>query len=273
MSSSGLLRAAAARVLGKQGVGVLRGAYWRLMAHLPVKRTLGESQSDEADRIDALLAKVSVPQTFCEFGFHSSEFNCARLARRGWQGLLIDGDKGRVAIAKKVLSQDKQIRAIAQCAFLTRENVRSILETHFRGAPIGVLSVDVDGNDYWLLGECLALKPGLVVAEYNASLGLRSITTPYDPTFVRHEKHASGWYHGASITALSALCSASGYALADVSSGGQNLFFARDDLRGDAIAALDPHSAYKENALRNAWSNSTAAHQWSVISHLRFESV
>jgi hypothetical protein len=272
-ASTGLFRVAAARVLGRHGLDTLRSAYWRAVAKLPIKRSLGESQSDESDRIDTLLANVPVAQTFCEFGFHFSEFNCSRLVRRGWPGLLLDGDAATVAIAKRILAADRQIRAEAACAFLTRENVRSMLVEHFRTTPIGVLSVDVDGNDYWLLQECLPLTPGMIVVEYNASFGTQPITTPYDPTFIRHEKHPSGWYHGASITALTSLCAAHGYALADVSSGGQNLFLVRDDLLGRDVPVLDPTVAYKENALRNQWSGTTASHQWSVVSHMPFDRV
>lgn len=273
MTAGNLLRGAVARIVGRRGLEGLRNTYWSVVAKLPVSRHFGESQSDESDRIDALLARLQVSQTFCEFGFHFSEFNCSRLVNRGWQGLLIDGNAATVAVTRKILASDNRMKAVTRCAFLTRENVRSILEEYFQGSPIGVLSVDVDGNDYWLLQECLPLAPALIVAEYNASFGTRRITTPYDARFVRHEKHASGWYHGASITAIAALCAAHGYALVDVSSGGQNLFLVRNDLLGSAVPALDPHRAYKENALRNKWSRSTAAHQWSVISHLPFHNV
>lgn len=74
-----------------------------------------------------------------------------------------------------------------------------------------MLSVDVDGNDYWFLKALLPARPAVVVVEYNASFGLNPVTVPYEPAFDRMAKHDSGWYHGASITALTKLCKTHGY--------------------------------------------------------------
>jgi len=76
------------------------------------------------------------------------------------------------------------------------------------------------------------------------------------------------WYHGASITALHALCARSGYRLVAVSDSGINLFFMRD-----AARSLEPSEAYRENRLRNGWSNTTAPQQWQTICDLPFVTV
>jgi hypothetical protein len=87
------------------------------------------------------LAK-DAPRTFVEFGFHPIEFNCAALARNAdWQGFLIDGSLRQVEDARAILPSRVEV---AQ-SFLTLDNL-DLVRSKF--SKIGVLSVDVDGNDY-----------------------------------------------------------------------------------------------------------------------------
>jgi len=76
-------------------------------------------------------------------------------------------------------------------AFLTLENI-GFVKFHF--PQTGVLSIDVDGNDYWFLEKLIDANPTVICVEYNASMGLESIAVPYDPSFDRYQKHPSGWY-------------------------------------------------------------------------------
>ncbi|WP_245306038.1 hypothetical protein [Bradyrhizobium sp. LTSP849] len=203
---------------------------------------------------------VDAPKTFVEFGFHPIEFNCLRLARNAeWRGLLIDGSARQVADARALLP--KHIEVVER--FLNLNNLDFIKKAFPR---LGILSIDVDGNDYWFLKELIEIQPAVICVEYNSSFGLDPITVPYDPTFDRHEKHARGWYHGASLTALAKLCSAHGYGLAAVSEAGGNAFFTRD-------GRLDPHTAWKPNAFRESYSGVAHEQQWKAIGQLPFESV
>lgn len=216
-------------------------------------------QSDEADILKRLA--VGCPRTFTEFGFHPTEFNCAGLD--DWAGLLVDGDSGTVKLARSLLPE----RIHIEHRFLTVENLSFVKTYH---VELGVLSVDVDGNDYWLLEALLPRRPQIVCIEYNASLGQEAITVPYDPSFDRHAKHPSGWYHGASLLALTRLCTRHGLKLVAVSQAGGNAFFVRDDRN---LPELSPTTAYRENALRNRGSQTTAAEQWARIKHLPFVAV
>ena len=87
-------------------------------------------------------------------------------------------------------------------------------------------------------------QPNCISVESNASFGLDPISVSYDPTFDRHEKHPSGWYHGASLTALAKLCASIGYGLAAISEGGANASFTR-------TGNLDPTTSWRPNALRD----------------------
>lgn len=213
-----------------------------------------------------------MPKSFCEFGFDITEFNCGRLVQHGWRGLLIDGNAQRVRLARRVLAKDPTIDVTAKCVFLDLSNLYPLVRD-FAGTQLGVLSIDVDGNDYWFLDALLPLTPTLIVVEYNASMGLRPITVPYDPRFDRTAKHVSGWYHGASLTALCSLSERHGYALIAVSEGGGNAFFCRRDRLGAGIVAQDASALYRECKLRNEWSGTVASQQWDAIKHLPYVEV
>lgn len=216
-------------------------------------------QSDEASILTRLAADC--PRSFVEFGFHPTEFNCVGLD--DWAGLLIDGDPDTVKLARRLLPK----RIHIEHRFLTLENL-DLVRTHH--AELGVLSIDVDGNDFWFLEALLPRRPHVVCVEYNASFGLEAISVPYDPAFDRHAKDASGWYHGASLLALTRLCHAHDLKLVGISQSGGNAFFVRHERD---LPELNPTTAYRENALRNRFSGTTAAEQWARIKHLPFVAV
>jgi len=191
------------------------------------------SQNDEAEILDILVANYRIPRTFVEFGFGAWEFNCAGLVA-DFDGLLIDGDQRNVRYARIVLPRN--IRCESQ--WLDIDHL-DLIRQFAQEKPLGILSVDVDGNDYWLLRALIDLNPALIIVEYNASFGLRPVTVPYDPAFRRFEKHPDGWYYGASLAAMNYLCSQHGYSLVALSSNNVNAFFLRGDLRDPKQTSSD----------------------------------
>ena len=217
-----------------------------------------KAESDEC-RIISELTK-NAPRTFVEFGFHPIEFNCIALARNPqWRGLLIDGSKRQVDDARALWPD--RLRIVE--AFLTLDNL-GVVRSSF--PQIGLLSIDVDGNDYWFLKSLIDLSPSVISVEYNSTLGMEPITVPYDPAFDRHEKHPRGWYHGASLTALTKLCAEHGYGLAAGSDGSCNAFFTKD-------GKLKPEDVWKPKKLREKLSGIPHARQWDEIKHLPFVAV
>lgn len=225
----------------------LRRLYYRM------KILRAKGQSDETQIIERLSANA--PKTFVEFGFHPIQFNCIALAKKpDWQGLLIDGNTQQVADARALYPE--RIRAVGQ--ILTLENLDFIPKVFQR---IGVLSIDVDGNDYWFLKALIETRADVISVEYNSTFGLEPVSVPYDPAFDRHQKHPSGWYHGASLTALCKLCATHGYGLAAVSEAGANAFFTT---RG----SLDPLSAWRPNTFRERHSGVSHDAQWQTVKGL-----
>ena len=227
---------------------------------------VAKSQSNEAEILARLVGQLDAPRSFLEFGFSPSELNCASLLHT-CRGLLVDGDSANVEAARKVMP--RKVKALQLC--LDLDNLH-LLSDRYRTGELGVLSIDVDGNDYWFLQALLPeLQPAIVAVEYNASFGLRPIAVPYDPAFDRHAKHPSGWYHGASLEALTRLCTRSRYRLVAVASGGNNAFYARAEL--DGLPTLDVADAYREEDLRNEWSGKTAAEQWETVKDLEYVTI
>ncbi|MBR0855498.1 hypothetical protein [Bradyrhizobium liaoningense] len=211
----------------------LRRAYYKM------RLATASGQSDEADIIERLSTEA--PKTFIEFGFHPVEFNCINLARSAeWRGLLIDGSERQASDARALFPG----RIAVHHRFLTLDNL-DIVRNAF--SEIGVLSIDVDGNDYWFLKELLPTRPRVICVEYNSTFGLESVTIPYDPSFDRNKAHSRGWYHGASLAALAKLCAAAGYGLSAVSSNGINAFFSES-------GKLDPAQAWRPNSERERLS-------------------
>lgn len=182
------------------------------------------SQSDESGILEKLVARYPVPKTFIELGFGAWEFNCATLIS-SFEGLLLDGDRDNVRYARRAMPA----RIHCEHVWLTLETI-GVVERFADGKDVGILSVDVDGSDYWLLRRLIALTPAVVVCEFNRVFGHRPISVPYDANFERFEKHPSGLYFGASLAALAYLCGQHGYTLMAVSDNGVNAFFLRSDL-------------------------------------------
>jgi hypothetical protein len=255
------------RTIGKLVKGTPLEASARYVLALTQSLRPGRSQSNEKEILFRLTRQIAVPKTFVEFGFHWHEFNCIGLIRE-FSGLLIDGSTEMISLARRLLPRNIEVEA----RFLTLDNI-GFIEDRYRHRPLGILSIDVDGNDYWFLKRLLSIKPAIIVAEYNASFLLRRITVPYKPDFERHREHPSGLYHGASLAAIAHLCQHNGYSLVEISESGVNVFFVRDDLLTPEVTALSPQAAYRECALTNMWSGTTASEQWGAVKHLEFVEV
>lgn len=187
--------------------------------------------------------------TFVEIGAGDGhECNTANLSvNLGWAGLLVDAAPYNVEVARRFYERRLgagQSRVSILQRFVTAENIDEIIDDVGVAGDIDLLSIDVDGNDYWLWRSLSNLNPRVVVIEYNAGLGVeRSLVTPYDPNFDRFEFDPSGAYFGASLLALHQLGEAKGYALAGVDSRRVNAFFVRRDAAADRLRMLTPGEA------------------------------
>ena len=128
----------------------------------------------------------------------------------------------------------------AKRAFIDTDNINALIgEAGFRG-ELGLLSIDIDGNDYWVWKAITVVSPTIVVCEYNAVFGdMHELVVPYRRDFARNVAHYSNQYFGASIRALVALAKSMGFTFVGTTSTGCNAFFVRNDFAPAILSALD----------------------------------
>ena len=171
---------------------------------------------------------------FIEFGVEDYSESNTRflLLNDNWRGLVIDGSRDNV---ERILRSEDYWRhdLTAVVAFIDRDNINALFrENGFAGA-VGLLSIDIDGNDYWVWEAIDSVEPALVICEYNAVFGAsRAVAVPYQPAFQRTAAHFSNLYWGASLKAFCLLAARKGFALVGTNSAGNNAFFVRTDRLG-----------------------------------------
>ena len=137
-------------------------------------------------------------------------------------------------------------------AFITAENINDLLLGAGFSGEIGLLSIDIDGNDYWVWKAITCVNPQAVVIEYNAVLGPdHALTIPYDPSFTRQAAHHSWLYFGASLPALCLLAEEKGYAFVGCNSAGNNAYFVRKDLAAP-FKVLTPEEGFVDSRFRES---------------------
>lgn len=219
-----------ARQLRDTPAADIRGAEFRVF-----------SQWGEDGILQHLLRHVPISKkVFVEFGVENyTECNTRFLLVNGnWAGLVIDGSPENIDFIR----QDEiywRFNLKAAYAFITRENINELILQNGITGEIGLLSIDIDGNDYWVWEAIDVVAPSIVVVEYNSRFGPeRAVTVPYDPKFVRNTAHYSNIYYGASLAALCSLASRKGYSFVGCNMSGVNAFFVRKDLRPPSLPEL-----------------------------------
>ncbi len=202
------------------------------------------SQNGEDGILKEIFLRIGhTNRFFVEFGVgDGSECNTAMLAREyGWSGLMIEG--GEDLYSRLSDNYGAIPRVKTKHAFISRENIIALFQEANVPAEFDLLSVDIDGNDYWVWERlATAYRPRVVVIEYNASI-------PPPKRWVMQYNAEHRWdlttYFGASLESLAALGSRLGYALIGTESHGVNAIFVRSELLdGAGLAGLSPREAY-----------------------------
>ena len=128
--------------------------------------------------------------------------------------------------------------------WVTPDNVQEIIDTaHKTLAGLDIFSLDLDGNDYWILKNADLKNVKLVIVEYNPLFGhTNEVTIPRNDSFSRSSSHHSWLYFGASLKAFTSLLSTKDFAFVGTNRVGNNAFFVKNDLRRNI--PLEPQSDY-----------------------------
>jgi hypothetical protein len=213
------------------------------------------SQWGEDGIIQYLVNNLDITRrTFIEFGVEDfSESNCRFLMMKDqWHGFVIDGSPDNISQLRSSYFY-WQNRLNSKSAFITRENISQLLNESGFEKDLGILSVDIDGVDYHVLEALHDWRPAILIVEYNDAFGWqRPISVPYDPAFVRRQKHYSNQYWGANLPAFCYLAGKRGYALVGTNSVGSNAFFVRRELLNDAVCEVELMSCQREATFRDS---------------------
>ncbi|GAB3708065.1 hypothetical protein GCM10027592_42800 [Spirosoma flavus] len=210
------------------------------------------SQAGDDGIIQYLMHKLDLSvDTFVEFGVENYEESNTRflLMHNNWRGLVIDGSPAHIAyIQNDSIYWRYDLTAVQ--SFITVENINQILERNGFTGRIGLLSVDIDGNDYWVWQAITAVEADIVIAEYNSLFGSeRAISIPYKTDFTRINAHYSALYFGASLPALCDLAEQKGYSFIGCNQTGNNAYFVKNERLGP-LKALRPQEGYVKARFR-----------------------
>lgn len=233
------------------------------------------SQNDEDGILLYLFTMIGETNKRCVEICAGDGFQCNTanlLLNHGWEGLLLDGDRANVKRGRRFFRRDLRTRRWPPTflhTWVTRDNVEQLLEDNGFSGPIDLLSLDIDGNDYWLWQAISCIDPRVVVLECNDILGAeQSVTIPYSDDFVAVLGAYGTEYAGASLPAFTKLGREKGYRLIGCEKLGFNVFFMRDDVGKDLFPEIDlqeclthPRSRY----LRESRSAALAHHEWQKV--------
>lgn len=210
----------------------------------------GFSQFGEDGLIRFITDHVKISnKIFIELGVEDyEEANTRMLIEYNWTGLVVEANKN---YCKHIEAQDYIFRNSLICKnfFITKENINKIIADSKIFGKIGLLSIDLDGNDYWIWKEINVIDPDIVIIEYNSRFGNSSVTIPYESNFVRGKKYHKV-YFGASLKALIKLGKTKGYHFVCTNSNGNNAFFVKSSLINQKVKSLTFEEGFNKKTFK-----------------------
>lgn len=166
-----------------------------------------------------------VPGLFVDIGAGNGiKGNCTNLAVHfNWNGIFVDKSKEQLSTGKEFYQKTKteEYPKFVE-AVITPSNINQVLTESGIPSDIGLLSIDIDGNDYWIWKAISVVHPRIVVIEAKVEFGLRNVVVPYGEN---NSREFDIRFNGASVEALRLLGEEKGYKLVGANKQGYNLFF------------------------------------------------
>ena len=174
------------------------------------------------------------------------------MMKDNWRGFVIDGNERNISRLVKSYDYWKyDLQAIS--AFVDQDKIEDLLDQSGFDHDLGILSIDLDGVDFFILSSIARFKPRILICEFNPLFGpTRKITIHYDKEFQRFKHHYSGQYWGASLSAINDIAIGLGYELIGANSAGHNAFFVRGDLIRPPLQRIDPNRAFNFPSYRDS---------------------
>jgi len=207
-------------------IATLRERHAGIRAALSASEMKVFSQNGEDGVIAEIFARIGTESRFfVEFGVEDGrECNTRFLADvLGWGGVYFEVDDRGFQLLKARMCNRTDIRVLQE--MVTPENVNEVFAAASIPEEFDLLSIDIDGQDYWVWRALEGFRPRVLVIEHNSTL-------PLGELLVEPSGHAGDGtdYWGASLSAMEALGESKGYRLVHTDLTGVNAFFVRSDL-------------------------------------------
>lgn len=207
-------------------------------------------------------------KTFVEIGSDDGvNSNSANLYFNfGWHGLFIDGNPKSIKRGIKFFNKYPHpwfYKPKFVNAKVNRENVNQLIETGGLNGEIGLLSIDIDGNDYWVWDAITVIDPQVVIIETHNEFGMNNIVVPYDPDYFYPGKHPI--YHGASPVAMTKLAKRKGYRLVGANELGFNFIFIKNGLADLQIPEVSVESVLTHPSVKEGYKKFEPIKDWEYL--------
>ncbi|MFC1695078.1 hypothetical protein ACFL1C_02950 [Pseudomonadota bacterium] len=224
-------------------------------------RTLSEtefkvfSQWGDDGIIQYLVQHLDIAnRTFIEFGVADYWESNSRflLMNDNWSGLIFDGSAENISAIKNSYYYWRYDLSAKAC-FVDRDNINGLMTESGFGSDVGLLHIDIDGNDYWIWKAIDVIDPLIVIVEYNSVFGPdRKITIPYQADFQRSVAHYSHLYFGTSLGALLHLAEEKNYRFVGCNGAGNNAYFVRADVLDHELSAIAARAGFQASKYRES---------------------
>tara|TARA_B110000027_G_scaffold37840_1_gene41815 strand:- start:516 stop:1433 length:918 start_codon:yes stop_codon:yes gene_type:complete len=186
------------------------------------------SQWGDDGIINWLLENLPIKnKIFIEIGTEDYKESNTRflLKYRNWEGYLIESNKVHIDKIKKQSIFWKHDLNLCNKT-IDRENINDVIKNFKVPKEVGLLSLDIDGIDYWVWEKLKKIEPVIFICEFNSILGEKQkISVPYKRNFDRTKFHYSNLAFGASLPAFKYISELKGYKFLGTNSNGVNAYF------------------------------------------------
>ena len=227
------------------------------------------SQFEEDGKLLFIFSILGMTKkTFVEIGSDDGvNSNSANLYFNfGWHGLYIDGNPKAIKRGIRFFNKYPHpwfYKPKFICSKVNRENVNGLISASGFTGEIGLLSIDIDGNDYWVWDAIDVIDPQVVIIETHNEFGMNNIVVPYDPDYSYPGKHPV--YHGASPTAMAKLANKKGYRLVGANELGFNFIFVKKGLAEIEIPEVSVDSVLTHPSAQKAQKKFEPIKDWEYM--------
>ncbi|MCH2233480.1 MAG: hypothetical protein MK078_04430 [Crocinitomicaceae bacterium] len=229
------------------------------------------SQFEEDGLLLFVLTILGMPnKTFLEIGADDGvNSNCANFYFNfGYHGLFIDGNETAIERGKRFYSKNPHpwmYQPEFLCSKVTAENINDLVSSKGFSGDIDLMSIDIDGNDYYVWKALKTVKPLVVIIETHIEFGYNDIVVPYDANYIYPGKHPD--YHGASPVAMVKLAKHKGYRLVGANQRGFNLIFVREGMAEKELPEVTVESILQHPSAIKAQERFEAIKDWEYETH------